>query len=133
MAALDFMKQQGQNNERKRQARADIYASSANSLGAPTYNVKAAGVNRQNRLANQNAAFDASSRLADYLASAPKTGDTAGAKPTGPTMNGPASGQPSTSGAWTGYPEHLQPGYAGSQMGGTDEDEDDALASIGIY
>ena len=66
-AALDYMRQNEQNRQNKRQARASIYQQSASALGAPTYNVQAARVNDQNNRAMQNTMGNAATRLASYL------------------------------------------------------------------
>ena len=80
MAALDYMKQQTANREKKKQAQAGILQSSAASMGAPTYNVQAARTLRDSRHANRELAGEAASNaLSSYLGGmGGGAGDTAG-------------------------------------------------------
>lgn len=64
--ALDYAKRQRQAEEERRAAAADIYASSARSLGAPTYGVSAAKANRRAGMLTQP---DRLAMLQSYLQS----------------------------------------------------------------
>lgn len=155
--ALDYMKQQTANRERKRQAAAGMLQSDASHYGAPTYNVQAARTLRDNRLANQQlfqGLADRGARSAMAGAFAPSAeeqvpGQAAQQYVDAQKYAGSKMGQGPSDG---GYPAHLRPGWNGQSaygdatgeltgnlarsnnaITGGYKNEDDALASIGVY
>lgn len=145
MAAMNYVEKQKAADEQRRQQQASILQQSASALGAPTYNVQAARANRAHGMAKSKAMGDmASGALASYLAKTSEQTPAAAVAPA-PAMQTrtapPVVGQVSNEGGGpSAYGELYDPADPefdammadGNALTGFD-DEEDPLASIGIY